>query len=142
MIAEEEFKALTAEHNKRQQQTDCSSSEQSVCLLALNSPDTMQDPAYFPQQAGQANTQQTQLCKEADVLGTLDLYAVQALQGQVLIGMLLRWFLQLKDLTAHFHNLQEAFDAESMSKSVLQPLLPCLQKLLILINQTPQLMSC
>lgn len=43
----------------------------------------------------------------------------------------------IEDLTALFHNLQEAFDAESMSKPVLQPLLPCLQKLLILINQTP-----
>ena len=104
MIAEEEFKALTAEHNKRQQQTGRSSSEQSVCLLAVSGQDTVQQAAYSEQQAtDQANTQEAELCTEADVLGTLDLYAVQALQGEVLIGAQLKKHLSLQTSSCLLH---------------------------------------
>ena len=68
MIADEEYKALKAESIKRASMTaEQSTRDRSVCLVATALP-----------------------CQEVSqpegVLGTLDLYAVRALDGEVLIG--------------------------------------------------------
>ena len=68
MIADEEYKALKAETAKRASMTaQQSSTDKSACLVAL----------ACHQQA---------LSEPEGVLGTLDLYAVRALDGEVLIG--------------------------------------------------------
>ena len=84
MIADEECKALVAEHSRRQQQSRHTSLDSSVCLMAVDSA-VPQDrgPFTYPYERDDVDSS----TKEADVLGTLDLYAVQALQGEVLIGM-------------------------------------------------------
>lgn len=70
MIADEEYKALKAETAKRASSSaQQSSTVRSVCLVALAS-------------------QQQALSEPEGVLGTLDLYAVRALEGEVLIGKL------------------------------------------------------
>lgn len=68
MIADEEYKALKAESTKRTCMTaDQSVTNKSVCLVAL----------ALPHQ---------EVAQPEGVLGTLDLYAVRALEGEVLIG--------------------------------------------------------
>lgn len=68
MIADEEYKALKAESTKRASTTaEQSTTNRSVCLVAL----------ALPHQ---------EVSQPEGVLGTLDLYAVRALDGEVLIG--------------------------------------------------------
>ncbi|KAL3143216.1 hypothetical protein ABBQ38_002070 [Trebouxia sp. C0009 RCD-2024] len=68
MIADEEYKALKAESTKRASMTaEQSTTNRSVCLVAL----------ALPHQ---------EVSQPEGVLGTLDLYAVRALDGEVLIG--------------------------------------------------------
>lgn len=68
MKADEEYKALKAENTKRASMTAQQlHTNKSACLVALASSDQA-----VPQPQG--------------VLGTLDLYAVRALDGEVLIG--------------------------------------------------------
>ena len=70
MKADEEYKALQAESTKRKSMTAQQlSMSRSVCLVALAHP-------------FQGESQ------PAGVVGTLDLYAVRALEGEVLIGKL------------------------------------------------------
>lgn len=101
MKAEEEYKALSDEQRKRQQPDCCSSTERSVCLLAIALPTAQQhELSTYPQQSNgtQLSIQEAQHCAEPDVLGTLDLYAVQSLHGEVLIGMCNRQTLKLSTL--------------------------------------------
>ena len=68
MIADEEYKALKAESIKRASMTaEQSTRDRSVCLVAT----------ALPRQ---------EVSQPEGVLGTLDLYAVRALDGEVLIG--------------------------------------------------------
>ena len=84
MIADEECKALIAEHSRRQQQSRHTSQESSVCLMAV---DTAVSQDHGPFTYSHERNDRESSTQGADVLGTLDLYAVQALQGEVLIGM-------------------------------------------------------
>ena len=68
MKADEEYKALRAESTKRESMTAQQlSMNRSMCLVALAHP-----------HQGQSRPE--------GVVGTLDLYAVRALEGEVLIG--------------------------------------------------------
>lgn len=90
MIAEEEYKALTNEYQKRQQPSFCCSAERSVCLLAASTPLSQHHGAIQSQphdSSSKLSSQESRQHNALDVLGTLDLYAVQALHGEVLIGM-------------------------------------------------------
>ena len=72
MIADEEYKALKAERDRRAQQlSQHSTQDRSVCLLASIS---RQHKSHAADTDGD------------DVAGTLDLYAVKSVQGEVLIG--------------------------------------------------------
>ena len=68
MIADEEYKALKSEHRRRAELTpEHQARDRSACLLARA------DPCDG-------------LPEDEAILGTLDLYAVKAVQGEVLIG--------------------------------------------------------
>ena len=72
MIADEEYKALKAECDRRAQQlSQHSTQDRSVCLLASIS---RQHNSHAAADA------------DDNVAGTLDLYAVKSVQGEVLIG--------------------------------------------------------
>lgn len=99
MIAEEEYKALKTEQDRRGQERQDSSQERAVCLLAVQHPGTagsqeqsLQAIATPELQTGNGGSSRRDSRKlsddhaRPDVLGTLDLYAVRALHGEVLIG--------------------------------------------------------
>ena len=68
MIADEEYKALKSEHLRRAKlTTEHQARDRSACLLAKADP-------------------RDRLPGDEAILGTLDLYAVKAVQGEVLIG--------------------------------------------------------
>lgn len=70
MIADEEYKALKAEHVRRAKLTHQDlGRDRSVCLLA-------------------SNHDHKELSDAEGVAGTLDLYAVKSVEGEVLIGTL------------------------------------------------------
>lgn len=84
MIADEEYKALKSEHLRRAELiTEHQAMDRSACLLARG------DPCDG-------------LPEDEAILGTLDLYAVKAVQGEVLIG-------KRDALRASLHSLRQAW---------------------------------
>lgn len=96
MIADEEYKALKSEHLRRAKlTTEHQARDRSACLLARG------DPCDG-------------LPEDEAILGTLDLYAVKAVQGEVLIG-------KRDALRASLHSLRQAWSPWSLPQMVCAP---------------------